>query len=147
MNMYCSIKRARSTADTVVPWDEMLTSACKHVCNNNAELKPKKKVKTYNQTVMKQWRIVFVCLRKPNCSLDLVRFPSVIKTDFISAATSVLFVYCVSCKKAAETDAPCLLWSLTSSCMPHSSSMVTQASMGKAISLPLSAKCSSNGFP
>lgn len=36
---------------------------------------------------------------------------------------------------------------LTSSCMPHSSSMVTQASIGKAISLPLSAKCSSNGFP
>lgn len=37
--------------------------------------------------------------------------------------------------------------SRTSSSMPHSSSMVTQASMGKAISLPLRARCSSKGFP
>lgn len=35
----------------------------------------------------------------------------------------------------------------TSSCMPHSSSIVTQASTGKAISLPLTARCSSKGFP
>lgn len=35
----------------------------------------------------------------------------------------------------------------TSSCMPHSSSMVTQASMGKAISLPLRFRCSSRDLP
>lgn len=35
----------------------------------------------------------------------------------------------------------------TSSCMPHSSSMVTQASMGKAISLPLMFRCSSRDLP
>ena len=36
---------------------------------------------------------------------------------------------------------------LTSSCMPHSSSMVTQASMGKAISLPLMFRWSSRALP
>ena len=35
----------------------------------------------------------------------------------------------------------------TSSCIPHSSSIVTQASMGKAISRPLIMRCSSRGFP
>lgn len=35
----------------------------------------------------------------------------------------------------------------TSSCIPHSSSIVTQASMGKAISRPLMVRCSSRGFP
>ena len=37
--------------------------------------------------------------------------------------------------------------SSTSSCMPHSNSMVTQASMGKAISLPLIFRCSSRDLP
>lgn len=35
----------------------------------------------------------------------------------------------------------------TSSCIPHSRSIVTQASMGKAISRPLMVRCSSRGFP
>lgn len=35
----------------------------------------------------------------------------------------------------------------TSSCIPHSSSIVTQASIGKAISRPLIMRCSSRGFP
>lgn len=35
----------------------------------------------------------------------------------------------------------------TSSCMPHSRSIVTQASIGKAISRPLTVRCSSKGFP
>ena len=35
----------------------------------------------------------------------------------------------------------------TSSCIPHSSSIVTHASMGKAISRPLIVRCSSRGFP
>lgn len=35
----------------------------------------------------------------------------------------------------------------TSSCMPHSSSMVTQASIGNAISLPLMFRCSSRDLP
>lgn len=35
----------------------------------------------------------------------------------------------------------------TSSCIPHSSSIVTHASMGKAISRPLIMRCSSRGFP
>lgn len=35
----------------------------------------------------------------------------------------------------------------TSSCMPHSNSMVTQASMGNAISLPLIFRCSSRDLP
>ena len=35
----------------------------------------------------------------------------------------------------------------TSSCIPHSSSIVTHASMGKAISRPLIERCSSRGFP
>lgn len=35
----------------------------------------------------------------------------------------------------------------TSSCIPHSSSIVTHASIGKAISRPLIIRCSSRGFP
>ena len=35
----------------------------------------------------------------------------------------------------------------TSSCMPHSNSIVTHASMGKAISLPLIFRCSSRDLP
>ena len=35
----------------------------------------------------------------------------------------------------------------TSSCIPHSRSIVTQASMGKAISRPLIMRCSSRSFP
>lgn len=41
----------------------------------------------------------------------------------------------------------CMPVSSTSSCMPHSNSIVTQASMGKAISLPLIFRCSSRDLP
>lgn len=41
----------------------------------------------------------------------------------------------------------CVCVTSTSSCMPHSNSMVTQASMGKAISLPLIFRCSSRDLP
>lgn len=60
------------------------------------------------------------------------------KPNYAHQSTLKTLKWCVS---------QCVCVLSTSSCMPHSNSMVTQASMGKAISLPLIFRCSSRDLP
>lgn len=68
-------------------------------------------------------------------------------SDFKDDLSRYLDLLRSACKETAYGYARVLRVSSTSSCMPHSSSMVTQASMGKAISLPLMFRCSSRDLP